>query len=126
MGHQDWTYHGVDGETGVITVMTTQHGPTERERSSRKLRVIKADWHGPLGWGYQGGSPGRTAHALLTDALAVDRDEVAQDLIRTFLTDVVSNLTHEFRLRRAAVLRWVRGYYAELGKPCPYAIPNIP
>jgi hypothetical protein len=133
----DWTYHGVyrldDNDRAHILVEQIAFGPTERQGVA-VLREIPEPQHGGFLWGYVGGSPTRAAEAILADALDLpdlstlddahvpgrDRDRTSIRLRNDFCIDVLSQLCHEWRLRRGAVLRWVRGWYAEHG------ITNVP
>lgn len=122
----DWTYHGTwpkgaadDGAR--ITVEQTVFGPTERAETA-VLRTLPVPLGG-FGWGYNGGSPARAAGAILDDALdlgVVDSNGLFEDrtlarLRSDFCWDVLTQMADEWRLRRSAVLRWVRGWYTEHG-----------
>lgn len=126
---EDWVYHGVvnqpSQEQPRIFVEQVAFGPTERQSVS-VLRELIPPPDGGFLWGYTGGSPARAAQALLTDALALptlgalDRtgarkgyDTLSVRLRNDFIFDVMSQLGDEWRLRRGAVLRWVRGWYVE-------------
>jgi hypothetical protein len=126
----DWVYHGVirrsaNEEQPQIFVEQVAFGPTER-RSVSVLRELIPPPHGGFLWGYTGGSPARAAEALLTDALGLPAldvldktgpkmgyDTLSVRLRNDFTFDVMSQLSDDWRLRRGAVLRWVRGWYAE-------------
>jgi hypothetical protein len=127
----DWTYHGLPGRDDAqprILVEKTIWGLTERE-GVEVLRELH--WDPAVGgfhWGYRGSGPTRAAAALLADALTLgdgdswERYDLGQDALRIrtqlridFLWDVTGVLTPEWRMRRSAVLRWVRGWYADKG-----------
>ena len=89
--------------------------------------LYELDPHSPFWWGYTGGSPGRTAEAIIDDVtpdLMADEpafgrllnSSLRSDLITAFLGDVIGHLhdSEEFWLSAQAVIRWVRGYYREL------------
>jgi hypothetical protein len=89
---------------------------------------------GGFHWGYNGGGPGRAAAAILADALLLsdgspwERCDLDRDVLRIqtalridLLWDVTCLLTPEWRMRRSAVLRWVRGWYADKGLADPPA-----
>jgi hypothetical protein len=126
----DWVYHGIisrsaNEEQPRLFVEEVAFGPTERKRVS-VLRELIAPPYGGFLWGYTGGSPARAAEALLTDALGLPALDVLDEtgpkmgydtlsvrLRNDFTFDVMSQLGDDWRLRRGAVLRWVRGWYAE-------------
>jgi hypothetical protein len=127
----DWTYHGTWDQGGVddrarIAVEHTAFGPTERA-TAMVLRELAAA-PGGFGWGCNGGGPARAAAAVLDDALelgglgssGIFPDHTLDRLRYDFCWDVMSQMCDEWRLRRGAVLRWVRGWYAEHG------ITNLP
>lgn len=126
---EDWVYHGdvnqPSQEQPRIFVEEVAFGPTERQSVSVLRELIPPPYGGFL-WGYTGGSPARAAEALLTDALALPtldaldktgptmgHDTLSVRLRNDFTFDVMSQLGDEWRLRRGAVLRWVRGWYVE-------------
>jgi hypothetical protein len=92
--------------------------------------------HSGFGWGYNGGGTSATAAAILADALDLDPDEfdlieaddeTLESLREDFCTDVLAVCADEFRLRRGAVLRWVRGWYAQHGvTDLPSAVADLP
>jgi hypothetical protein len=133
----DWTYHGLPETHDApprIVVERTRWGLYEKE-NAQVLRELQPDPElGGFHWGYNGGGPGRAAAAILADALMLsdggpwERDSLDRDAlqIRTalridFLWDVTCLLTPEWRMRRSAVLRWVRGWYADKGLADPPA-----
>jgi hypothetical protein len=63
----------------------------------------------------RGSWPANATAAILQDALLMPDDQIraAADLRVDFMWDVVSQFTREWRMRRSAVLRWVRGWYAD-------------
>jgi hypothetical protein len=127
----DWTYHGIGPLTAAddgahILVEVTEFGPTERQ----KITVLRELAEPPYGfhWGYNGGGPGRAAAAILADALSLGDPDTcgigtaASPLNTTlgelrfdFCWDVLTQFCAEWRMRRGAILRWVRGWYAEHG-----------
>ena len=128
----DWTYHGVgqrispDGRAHIL-VEGTMFGLTEHERVAAS-RELDEPVHGGFYWGCNGGGPARAATAILADALnpggpvpsgldptAATQDATLGALRSDFCWDVLSQLCEEWRLRRDAVLRWVRGWYTEHG-----------
>ncbi|GAA4024940.1 hypothetical protein GCM10022247_56730 [Allokutzneria multivorans] len=144
---EDRTYHGIDHPDGQaaarIFVEVSQYGPTERELAHqdgrlrlRELHAFDEDRGGGFGWGYNGGGPSRAASAVLADALDEPQerydfptsvDRVADRLRKDFCEDVLSQLCGEWRLRRGAVLRWARGWYAQQGiTPLPSALAALP
>jgi len=120
----DWTYHGL-GETGHATwrilVEPAMFGTTERHGLKALRELHSPAGSGGFSWGYNGGGPARCARLILANALQVDHrwedsgDRAAVDLRIDFTWDVVSQLAHEWRMRRSAVLRWIRGWYADKG-----------
>lgn len=131
---KDRTYHGIQQGEGDndqewqparLQVEQTQFGPTERQDAA-VLRVLDEPDDGGFGWGYNGGGTSRAAALILADALdladpdecgiamtAYPQDETLVRLREDFCEDVLSQCCDEFRLRRGAVLRWVRGWYAQ-------------
>jgi len=117
----DRTYHGVqhdeivngsDQEPARIFVELSEYGPTERE-TVVELYELESTYHSlQMGWGYDGSGTSAAAHAILTDAMGI---EPASQLREHFCEDVLAVVCDEFRLRRGAVLRWVRGWYAQHG-----------
>lgn len=140
----DWTYHGLgqrispDGRAHIF-VEGTVFGLTEHEHVAAS-RELDEPVHGGFYWGYNGGGPARAATAILADALnpdgpvpsgldptAATQDATLGALRSDFCWDVLSQLCEEWRLRRDAVLRWVRGWYAEHGLPdLPQAAAQLP
>ncbi|WP_141630143.1 hypothetical protein [Saccharomonospora azurea] len=126
---RDRVYHGINGnaegaETRILVVQGGG-GPTERHRGVTVLYELSPEF--PFWWGYTGGSPGRTATAIIEDVtpdLVADEpalegllnSSLRSDLIIAFLVDVVGHLhdSEEFWLSAQSVIRWVRGYYREL------------
>src|SRR5260370_16569418 len=65
---------------------------------------------------------------MLGDGDTWERSELDRDVLRIrtqlradFMWDVTCLLTPEWRMRRSAVLRWVRGWYADKGLADPPA-----
>ncbi|MEU8993172.1 DUF6166 domain-containing protein [Streptomyces sp. NPDC048558] len=104
--YHGWFDRGEDSE-GIVAVEISEFGPTERLGTIELHRL--SDRFG-FHWGYQGGGPGRLATAILTDALG---SEPWDAMGGAFRDDVVSQFTEEWRIRRSAVLRWVRGWLAD-------------
>ncbi len=121
---EDRTYHGVqddDGANDRIEIELAEYGPTERD-GVYVLKTLYENPHPPLvgsglGWGYNGTGTSATALIILWDALG---QEPSPDLREDFCADVLSQFCDEFRIRRGAVLRWVRGWCVEQG------IDNLP
>lgn len=133
----DWTYHGLpetDAARPRIVVERTTLGLSERE-DVQVLRQLHSDpAFGGFHWGYHGGGPSRAAAAVLADAVMLgdgdtwERYDLDRDVLRIrtqlrvdFMWDVTCLLTPEWRMRRSAVLRWVRGWYADKGLADPPA-----
>jgi hypothetical protein len=128
---EDRTYHGVqrddDAENDRIEIELAEYGPTERQ----SVYVLETLYENPtppmardFGWGYNGGGTSAAAMVILRDALG---EEPSQDLREDFCEDVLSQFCDEFRIRRGAVLRWVRGWYAERDTDeLPQAVRDLP
>ena len=126
----DWAYHGTGpimsaDDRAHILVEDVKFGPTER-RSTALLRELAEPVGGGFNWGYHGTGPLLAAAAILADALSLgdpahcgldplspQRESTLITLRGDFTWDVMSQLGEEWRLRRGAVLRWVRGWYDE-------------
>jgi hypothetical protein len=113
-------YHGLTEQDknggSPIAVEQSAGGPTEREQAQRLGYLDSPDtYYGPRSfwWGYTGSSAHDAAQAVLADALGEQPDS---EMIREFVLDVVSHLSDqsEWWLARSAVVRWARGYRAEL------------
>jgi hypothetical protein len=108
--NDDRCYHGTsngDGHTVAVELFQPKGEP------GKPIGMLPAD--GPAGgfnWGFIGTGTNTTAKAILTDALGY---VPSQRLWQDFADDVLSQCPAEFRLRRGAVLRWVRGWAAEGG-----------
>ncbi len=135
MRSADVTYHGIQDDeqvnatfSGRIFVEQSKTGPTERE-TAKTLRELAqgrgTGWSGlQFGWGYNGTGTSAAARAILVDAMGV---EPSDDLREDFAADVLTYMCDEWRLRQGAVLRWVRGWYAEHGtSPLPSSVANLP
>jgi hypothetical protein len=150
MAFEDRTYHGVQGagdddedwQPARLLVEQPADGPTQRA-TAKVLRELKAkdeDELGGFGWGYNGSGTSRAAAAVLADALDLGSPEKAglsmsswpQDdtlitLREDFCVEVLSQFCDEWRLGRAAVLRWARGWYLQRGiTELPAALHNLP
>ena len=128
----DWAYHGTRpvmsaDDRAHILVEDVEFGTTERQGVA-VLRELAEPAGGGFNWGYNGTGPLRAAAAILADALSLGDpadcgmdpfsprpDTILITLRGDFTWDVTSQLCEEWRLRRGAVLRWVRGWYAEHG-----------
>ena len=128
----DWTYHGTGpvmsaDDRAHILVEDAESDPAGRQGAA-VLRELAEPADGGFGWGHNGTGPLRAAAAILADALSpgdpADRgtdpfpprpDTTLTTLRGDFTWDVTSQLCEEWRLRRGAVLRWVRDWYAEHG-----------
>jgi hypothetical protein len=123
-------YHGIDGNAEGnntrILVVAGGGGPTERRDHTKVLYQLTPKE--PFWWGYGGGSPSRTAEAIIDDVLpdlvadipAVDDmpNSLRTDLIVAFLGDFVAPFHNdeEFWLPAQTVIRWVHGYFREARK----------
>ncbi|WP_433730953.1 DUF6166 domain-containing protein [Actinoplanes sp. CA-051413] len=108
----DRCYHGTDNSRISVELFTAK-------RSDPEVLGQLAP-NGPAGefsWGYIGTGTNTSAKAILSDALGY---EPTQQLWQDFADDVLSQCPAEFRLRRGAVLRWVRGWADG------YGIANLP
>lgn len=140
----DWAYHGTGplmsaDDRAHIRVEDVVFGTTER-RGVAVLRELAEPPGGGFNWGYNGTGPLRAAAAILADALGLgDPADCGMDpssprpdatliaLRGDFTWDVTSQLCEEWRLRRGAVLRWARGWYAEHGiTSLPAAAAQLP
>jgi hypothetical protein len=117
----DVTYHGIQHDEQVnatdsarVFVEKSRRGPTERADAPALRELISGRGEGwsalRFGWGYNGTGTSAAAHAILTDAVGT---EPVDDLREDFAADVLTYFCDEWRLRRSAVLRWVRGWYSE-------------
>lgn len=140
----DRTYHGIPAqhdnvEEGVpprILVESAEPGPTERQNAKIFRELAASEDSGGFGWGYNGGGTSQAAAAVLADAMNVDieliefpggTDQLLCRLREDFCEDVMSQLCDEWRLRRGAVLRWVRGWYAQYDlSELPTAVVELP
>lgn len=150
MTYEDRTYHGIRGVGGDederqparLLVENPEDGPTQRNNVT-VLRELKAkDEHelGGYGWGYNGSGTSRTAAAVLADALDLGTPEKAGlsmsewpqnatlvALREDFCVDFLSQSCDEWRLGRAAVLRWARGWYLQRNiSELPSALRHLP
>lgn len=149
MAYEDRTYHGIQGVGGDqeqrlparLLVEKPEDGPTQR-RNVTVLRDLKVKDRelGGFGWGYNGSGTSRTAAAVLADALDLGTPEKAglsmsewpQDdtlvaLREDFCIDFLSQFCDEWRLGRAAVLRWARAWYLQSGATeLPAALRDLP
>jgi hypothetical protein len=122
-------YHGIaDDRAGAnarILVMDAGDGPTERERANVRYQLTPKD---PFWWGYGGGSPSRTAKAILDDVLpdATAGQRLAdiparlrRQLTVAFIHDFIAHChdSTEFWLPASAIVRWTRGFLAEAQQP---------
>ncbi|MER5322391.1 DUF6166 domain-containing protein [Streptosporangium roseum] len=113
---EDRTYYGVtSSETGGnwIEVAKTEFGQTERDTTSALYHLTPIGMYEDVDeftWGYTKTGPHATGLAVLADALG---QEPSKDLLEAFVDDVVSQFPNEWRMRRGAVLRWARGWYAQ-------------
>lgn len=135
MRSADVTYHGIQDDeqvnatfSGRIFVEQSKTGPTERETAKTLWELVQGrgtGWSGlQFGWGYNGTGTSAAARAILADAMGV---EPSDDLREDFAADVLTYLCDEWQLRQGAVLRWVRGWYAEHGiSPLPSSVANLP
>ncbi|WP_274919469.1 DUF6166 domain-containing protein [Streptomyces sp. WZ-12] len=146
MTEQDRIYHGVqqvrdDESLCRILVEKRKLGPTERQVDDLVLYELApkdAEVLGGFNWGYSGSGPGRAADAILADALGLGDpwtcgfegwplDPVLQALSIGFASDVLVQCCSEWRLSRAGVLRWCRGWYAQQGaNDLPAALADLP
>jgi hypothetical protein len=146
MAEQDRVYHGVqpagdDDWQCRILVEKRMLGPTERQVDDLVLYELTpkdAEGLGGFNWGYSGSGPGRAADAILADALDLGEpwscgfsggraDAVLQALSVDFAADVMVQCCSQWRLSRAGVLRWCRGWYAQQGvNDLPAALVDLP
>ncbi|NUK23499.1 DUF6166 domain-containing protein [Streptomyces lunaelactis] len=150
MAYEDRTYHGIQGvgsdedewQPARLLVEKPEDGPTQRENVTvlRELKAKDEDELGGYGWGYNGGGTSRAAAAVLADALDLGTPEKAglsmsewpQDdtlvaLREDFCVDFLSQFCDEWRLGRAAVLRWARGWHLQRGiAELPVALRELP
>jgi hypothetical protein len=119
-------YRGVaddhDGTNPRILVMDGGPGPTERERANLLYELAPED---PFWWGYGGGSPGRTATAIIEDVLpeAIPGQTLAElpsklreQLTLTFMQDFLaySHDGKQFWLPARTIVRWMHGLLREM------------
>ncbi|MEU8598397.1 DUF6166 domain-containing protein [Streptomyces globisporus] len=149
MAYEDRTYHGIQGVGGDkeerrparLLVEKPEDGPTQRRNVTVLCDLkVKDEELGGFGWGYNGSGTSRTAAAVLADALDLGAPEKAglsmsewpQDdtlvaLREDFCVDFLSQFCDEWRLGRAAVLRWARGWYLQRGvTELPAALHDLP
>jgi hypothetical protein len=130
----DRVYHGIqqyenpaeanEWQPARILVEVAKDGPTERT-SAALLRELPELLDGGFGWSYNGSGTSRAAAVILADALGIDTHEfwVTETgipnekghfprLREDFCREVLSQFCDEWRLRHAAVVTWVRGWYA--------------
>jgi hypothetical protein len=104
-----------------ILVMDGGAGPTERERAKVLYELAPQD---PFWWGYGGGSPSRTATAILEDVLPETvAGKILADMPNTLRTELTVAFTQdflayfhdsaEFWLPARTVVRWTGGYIRE-------------
>lgn len=108
-------YNGTREKT--IVVERPVSGPTGRTGADAYLYEltptgIMASPGRSFTWGYSGRGAELTSDVVLTDALG---GPPSVELREDFLADVVMHLSEEWRLSRAAILRWVRGWCAYRG-----------
>lgn len=129
----DWSYHGLGRSASPddhahILVEPATFGLYEKKDATVLRELPWSPTSGGFSWGYDGGGCRRAAEAILADALRPDDTTVKERRapagldVRTFSRlqvdftwDVVSQFADEWRMRRSAVLRWMRGWYADLG-----------
>jgi len=124
----DVTYHGIRVDEQVNAA---ESGRIYVEQSKSGLRELiqgrGTGWPGlqlQFGWGHNGVGTGVAARAILADAMGIEPND---DLREDFAADVLAYMCDEWRLRRGAILRWVRGWYAEHGiDRLPPAVANLP
>jgi hypothetical protein len=138
----DRTYHGTkaarddEPEWGPVRIIVEcpEVGPTERE-DVKVPRELRPPSHKGFGWGYNGHGTSYAAAAILADALNVEQakfaaatvDDLDWQLREDFCTDVLATMCGEWRLRRGAVLRWLRGWYAQHEiSELPAAVATLP
>jgi hypothetical protein len=122
--YEDRAYHGVqhapDNTETVLEVTVPSEGWNDPH--PRVLYQLDSPKTHSFTWGYDGAGTSATASAILADALDLDLADVHfqgdpqwTDLREAFCHDVLSQQFDEWRLRRRAVLRWARGWYAHAG-----------
>lgn len=113
----DRTYYGNNGH---VFVHRFGSGWTERENKKPLRELTPLDPIVTFNWGYIGSGANQVAIAILSDALEIPADKVPLRLYQDFTGDFVSQFPEVFRIRRYAVLRWVRGLF------CDQDIHNFP
>ncbi|MEV0649889.1 hypothetical protein AB0I28_32000 [Phytomonospora sp. NPDC050363] len=132
MTRDDRVYHGINSSTpgpARLLVEEPADGPTQRQDITvfGELR----DGYG-LSWGHVGSGPQRTAALVLADALGLggevtiaaqhplwQANSFLARLRSDFAGDFLVHAAAEWRLPRGAVLRWVRGWWAQFGQGEP-------
>lgn len=105
--NDDRCYHG-SGKSLILVELFNAKGSDPEVLS----QLVPNGPAGEFNWGYIGTGTNTAAKAILADALGY---EPSQRLWQDFADDVLSQCLAEFRLRRGAVLRWVRGWAAGYG-----------
>ena len=110
---EDRVYHGIKSADGKARILVEYvvFGLTERGGAEVVRELHPA--YDVFSWGYNGGGPAEAGRAVLADALEVADPDCFGELRGDFCFDIVTQLPAEWRLRRGAVLRWVRGWCAE-------------
>ncbi|BDM74930.1 hypothetical protein HEK616_84170 (plasmid) [Streptomyces nigrescens] len=133
MTDEDCTYHGIartEEAAARLIVEKPENGPTERRNVQvlRELKPTDEEEFGGFGWGYNGSGTSRVAAAIIADALDLrdaeksglgfpgwPQDDTLIELREDFCTEVLSQLTDEWRLRRSVVLRWIHSWHVQHG-----------
>lgn len=117
--NDDRCYHGVSSREIVVELFAAKADDPEVIG-----RLVPNGPAGEFNWGYIGTGPNTAGKAILSDALG---SEPTQRLWQDFADDVLSQCAAEFRLRRGAVLRWVRGWAAQHNiTSLPDVLANLP
>ncbi len=117
---EDVCYYGRDKR---VWVFATRSGWTERKGVKPLRELTASDPVIGFHWGFDGSGPLQVAKAMLADALGREPHPM---LAHAFRDEFVSQFPAEFRLRRGAILRWVRGYACDLGQhDVPAVLPPV-
>jgi hypothetical protein len=110
---KDRVYHGWWTEApGVGDRVISVEAPQRDYWEGNAVRELgRLGSHAQFHWGYDGGGPMEAAELILCDALGVT--DAAGKMRSDFANDFTEIFAPEWRLRRGAVLRWVRGWSAE-------------
>jgi hypothetical protein len=108
----DRCYYGSDGK---VVVQRLRNGKLVSSGSKVLVELTSPDPIMTFNWGYIGSGANMVSIAILADALEVPAEKITLPIYQAFTGDFVSQFPAEFRIRRYAVLRWVRGYFCLKG-----------